>query len=104
VLTGSGTIDFDPEAEDRDARQRIASIATEVLRGQRVEDVAVDGLTHQLEIRLSGGLAVRTFVADPTEREQWLIRDPVAEVGLRGTPEGMCLEAAPRCGPAADGA
>jgi hypothetical protein len=92
VIAGSGTIDFDPEAEDPDALQRMVSKSTDVLRGCRVEDVAVDARTFELEVRLSGGLGVRTFVSDPTEPEQWLLRDPSAEIWLRGTPAGLRLE------------
>lgn len=95
VIAGSGTIAFDPESEDPDALQRLVSKATDVLRGCLVEDVEVDPLTFELEIRLGGGLAVRTFVSDPTEPEQWLLRDPSAEIWLRGTPTGLRLERKP---------
>ncbi|HWM92472.1 MAG TPA: hypothetical protein VN493_17030 [Thermoanaerobaculia bacterium] len=94
VIAGSGTIYFDPEAEDPDELQRMVSQATEVLRGCVVEDVAVDARTFELEVRLSGDLAVRTFVSDPTEPEQWLLYDPAAEIRLRGTPAGLRLEPA----------
>jgi hypothetical protein len=92
VIAGSGTIDFDTEAEDPDALQRMVSKATDVLKGCVIEDVAVDARTFELEIELSGGLAVRTFVSDPTEPDQWLVRDPSAENWLSGTPAGLLLE------------
>jgi hypothetical protein len=98
VVAGSDTIDFDPEAEDPDALQRMVSQATDVLRGCVVEDVTVDARTFELEVRLSGDFAVRTFVSDPTEPEQWLLRDPSAEIWLRGTPAGLRLEPAAQRG------
>ena len=95
VIAGSGTIAFEPESEDPDALQRLVSKATDVIRGCRIEDVEVDTQTFELEIRLAGGLVVRTFVSDPTDPEQWLLRDPAAEIWLRGTPAGLRLERGP---------
>lgn len=92
VITGSDSIDFDPEAEDPDALQRIVSKATDVLRGCLVEEVAVDARTFELEIRFSGGLAVQTFVSDPAEPDQWLLRDPSADIWLSGAPAGLLFE------------
>lgn len=92
VIAESDAIDFDPEAEDPDAPQRLVSAATDVLRGCLVEDVSVDARTFELEIRLSGGLAVRAFVSDPDEPDQWLLRDPSADIWLSGTPAGLLLE------------
>lgn len=103
VVAGSGTIGFDPEAEDPDESLRMVSQAAEVLRGCVVEDVSVTPLTFELEVRLSGSLAVRTFVCDPTEREQWLLRDPSAAIWLRGTPAGLCLEPARKSGGSSPG-
>ena len=91
VVAGSGTIDFDPEAEDPDSWQRIVSQATDVLEGCLVEDVAVDARTFELEIRLSDGWAIRTFVSDPTEPEQWLLRAAASDLWVRGTPAGLRL-------------
>ncbi|HEX5717010.1 MAG TPA: hypothetical protein VF179_12675 [Thermoanaerobaculia bacterium] len=92
VIAGSGTIDFDTEAEDPDVLHRMVSRVTDVLKGCIVEDAAVDAQTFELEIQLSGGLAVRTFVSDPTEPDQWLIRDPSADIWLSGTPAGLQVE------------
>lgn len=92
VIAGSGTIDFDTEAEDPDAIQRMVSKATDVLQGCRVEDIAVDARTFELEVELSGGFAVRTFVSDPTEPRQWVLHDPAAKMMLHGTPTGLRLE------------
>lgn len=92
VITGSDGIDFDPEAEDPDALQRIVSKATDVLRGCLVEEAAVDARTFELEIRFSGGLAVRTFVSDPDDPEPWLLRDPSAGIWLSGMAAGLRLE------------
>ena len=92
VIAGSGTIDFDEEAEDPDAMQRMVSEATDVLRGCTVENVAVDARTFELELQLSGGLAVRTFVSDPTEPDLWLLRDPPAGIWLSGMAAGLLLE------------
>lgn len=82
VVAGSGTIVFDPEAEDPDESLRRVSEAAEVLRGCVVEDASIVPLTFELEVRLSGGLTVRTFVSGPTEPEQWLLRDPSAAIWL----------------------
>ena len=95
VVAASGTIVFDPEAEDPDESLRMVSEAAEVLRGCVVEDALVAPLTFEMEVRLSGGLAVRTFVSHPTEPEQWLLRDASAAIWLQGTPAGLRLEPAP---------
>ena len=92
VIAGSGAIDFDPEAEDPDALQRMVSEATDVLQGCLVEGVAIDALTFELEVRLSGGYAVRTFVSDPAEPDLWLLRDPSAGLWLSGMAAGLLLE------------
>ena len=94
VIAASDTIEFDPEAEDPDALQQMVSKATDVLRGCLVEEVAVDARTFELEIRFSGGLAVRTFVSDPADPEPWILRDPLADIWLSGTPAGLLLETA----------
>ena len=92
VIAGSGTIYFDEEAEDPDALQRMVSEATDVLRGCTVENVAVAPRTFELELQLSGDLAVRTFVSDPTEPDLWLLRDPSAGIWLSGMAAGLLLE------------
>lgn len=92
VIAASETIEFDPEAEDPDAPQRLVSEATDVLRGCLVEDVAVGDRTSELEIRLSGGLAVQTFVSDPDEPDQWLLRDPSSDIWLSAAPAGLLFE------------
>jgi hypothetical protein len=48
VIAESDAIEFDPEAEDPDALQRLVSEATDVLRGCLVEDVAIDARTFEL--------------------------------------------------------
>lgn len=96
VVAGSGTIEYDPDAPDPDVHARTVIEATEVLRGLRVDDITLAPRTCELTIRLGGEWTLRTFVADPTEPEQWLLWEPPAGLRLRGGANGMSVLPAER--------
>ena len=93
AVAGSGAIEFDPDAPDPDTRARAVSEAAEVVCGLRVDDIELAPGTCELTIRLGPDWTLRTFVADPTEPEQWLLWDPPAGLRLRGGPNVMSVEA-----------
>ena len=45
------------------------------LNGRAIEHAELDAVSHDIELRFSGGYALKTFVSDPADEEIWYIRD-----------------------------
>jgi hypothetical protein len=86
VLVGSRQA----QTEERDAHAALNLLVQELL-GKRVESVTVDSITGDIDVRLSSGFWVRTFVADPTDEESWYIRDKKEELTVAGSANGLQL-------------
>jgi hypothetical protein len=65
----------------------------DVLHEKEVEQLMVEQLSFDLIVAFAGGYSVKTFVADPTARESWHIRDNATGIRLTGAPTGLSIVA-----------
>jgi len=59
------------------------------LRGSRVRGVSIEAITNDLVVEFDSSRILRTFVADPTDNEQWHICDNAATTVLYGNPRRL---------------
>jgi hypothetical protein len=85
VLAGSRQA----QDEDGPAGWQAVSAAIDTLVGRVVEDIRRDAVSGDLELVLSGGVRVRSFVTDPRDEDLWRIRDLARKRELRGSPSGV---------------
>lgn len=90
VLAGS----MQAQDEDDDGGWKAVATALDELVGLTIEEVAVEPVTGDLTVLLSGGVRVRTFASDPREADHWRIKDYATAESLHGSPNGMNHEAA----------
>lgn len=90
ILTGSRQA----QVEERDAHVALNLLVQELL-GKKVQRVSVDPLTIDIDIEFSGGYWVRTFVSDPTDDENWYIRDRQNNIVVTGSAKGLLLKERP---------
>jgi hypothetical protein len=94
VIAGSGTLELAPEEVDPAAEYSRVSVATDVLRGRRVQSIDVDLRTHELSVMFEGDFAARTFVDDPAEPDPlWRIRERGNGVEVQGRSTGVSVAA-----------
>ncbi|MGO9516472.1 MAG: hypothetical protein ACLPND_05455 [Candidatus Korobacteraceae bacterium] len=62
------------QVEDKDAHAQLGEIAAQ-LNGRKIEGAELDPITHDIQLRFSGGYWLRTFVSDPADEESWYVRD-----------------------------
>jgi hypothetical protein len=82
------------QTDERDAHATLNLSLQEIL-GRQVESIAVEALTTDIDVRLSGGYWVRTFVSDPTDDESWYVRDCQSDMVVTGSPKGLRLAERP---------
>ena len=90
VLVGSRQA----QVEETDAHATL-NLLVQKLVGRQVEHVVVETLTNDIEVRLSDGYWVKTFVSDPTETESWYPRDCQSDLVVTGSPKGLSLRKLP---------
>jgi hypothetical protein len=93
ILGAEGVIAGSRQAQDEDEPsgwQAVGKII-DLLVGQLVEDVRRDAVTGDLELVLSGGFRVRSFVTDPRDDFLWRIRDLASNRGLSGSPGSISV-------------
>jgi hypothetical protein len=73
------------QIEDKDAHNQLNKLAAE-LNGRAIENAALDAVSHDIELRFSGGYALRTFVTDPADEEIWYIRDNATKLVAGANP------------------
>jgi hypothetical protein len=86
VLVGSRQA----QVEDRNAHVTL-NLVVEELIGRQIEDVKVEALTNDIDVRFSGGYWVRTFVSDPEAEENWYVRDCKSNQVVSGSPRALQL-------------
>jgi hypothetical protein len=91
LLGPEGVLAGSRQAQDEEAPSGFQAVAeiVEALVGLSVEDLDVDPRTGDLTVTFRGGMAVRTFVADPRDDFLWRIRSLSGEDSLFGTPTGL---------------
>ena len=87
VLVGSRQA----QTESPDARASLNLLVQEIL-GKQIECVSIEPLTNDIDVRLSGGFWIRTFVSDPTDDDSWYLRDCRSDLVVNGSPQGISLE------------
>jgi hypothetical protein len=78
------------QIEERNAHAALNLLVQELL-GRQVEQVSVDALTSDIDIRFSGGYWVRTFVSDPTANMNWYFRDRQRKLVVTASAAGFRL-------------
>jgi hypothetical protein len=86
VLVGSRQA----QVEERNAHAAL-NLVVEELVGRQIEDVKVEALTNDLDVRFSGGYWVRTFVSDPEADENWYVRDCKSNQVVSGSSSALRL-------------
>lgn len=86
VLVGSRQA----QVEERDAHAAL-NLLVQPLLGKTVTSVSIEALTFDIDVRLSSGYWVRTFVSDPTDDENWYIWDKQKDLTVTGSPKGLHL-------------
>ena len=84
VLVGSRQA----QAEESDAQGAMNQLVQELV-GKRIERVAVEALTNDIDVRFSGGYWVRTFVSDPESDYNWYFRDRRIDLSVYGSAKGL---------------
>jgi len=84
VLVGSRQA----QAEESDAQGAMNQLVQELV-GKRIEGVAVEALTNDIDVRFSGGYWVRTFVSDPESDYNWYFRDRRIDLSVYGSAKGL---------------
>jgi hypothetical protein len=82
------------QTEDLSAHAALGLLVESIL-GRQINSIAVDALTHDIDVRLSEGYWVRTFVSDPTAQENWYLRDCESGLVVTAYPSGLRLENRP---------
>jgi hypothetical protein len=75
------------QVEDKEAHAQLGKIAAQ-LDGHQIESADLDTITHDIQLRFSGGYWLRTFVSDPADEEIWYIRDNSKGVVAGASPKG----------------
>jgi hypothetical protein len=70
VLVGSRQA----QVEEHNAHAALNLVVKELV-GKQIENVEVEPLTNEIDVRFSGGYWIKTFVSDPEDDENWYIRD-----------------------------
>lgn len=76
------------QVEDKDAHAQLDVLAAQ-LNGHTIESADLDSITHDIQLRFSGGYWLRTFAADPADEESWYIRDNGKQLGRGSEPEEL---------------
>lgn len=80
------------QVEDKDSRAQLDKVAAQ-LDGRCIEAADLDAITHDIQLRFSGGYWLRTFVSDPADEEIWYIRDNGKGVIVGASPAGYFARA-----------
>jgi hypothetical protein len=90
VVAGSRQAQDDEEPTGWQA----VSDAIDTLVGRTVEDLHRDLVTGDLELVLSDGLRVRSFVTDPRDGFLWRVRDLATGLRINGSPGKITVQEA----------
>ena len=96
VVGTSGVLAGSRQAQDEEEStgwQAVSDII-DALLGQIVEDLGRDPVTGDLELALSGGYRIRTFVTDPRDGFLWRLRDLATGRRVNGSPAGITVQEA----------
>lgn len=93
ILAGSRQAQDDDESNPESGFTQAAR-AVDRLVGTRIERAEIDERTSDLSLHLTHGLLLRTFVADPTDEENWHVRDHASGVLIEASPQGLSLHEA----------
>lgn len=83
------------QIEDKDAHAQLNEVAAQ-LNGRQIESAELNAISHDIELRLSGGYWIRTFVSDPADKETWYIRDNGKGLIAGAGPKGYFARAVER--------
>ena len=79
------------QSEERDARAALNLLVEEILDKQ-IESIRIEPISNDVDVQLSGGYRIRTFVSDPTDDQTWYFRDCQTNLVVSGSPKGLRLE------------
>ena len=91
VLAGSRQAQEHPDAEDPESGFRAVASALDIVYGKEIEAIIVEEKTNSLVLRLSGEYLLRSFVSDPTEDEDWYIKENETGRRIAGSAAGLAV-------------
>jgi hypothetical protein len=82
------------QTDDKKSHAALNALVQEIL-GRQIERISVEALTNDIDVRLSEGYWIRTFVSDPIDDESWYVRDCQSNVVVSASPKGLRIRERP---------
>jgi hypothetical protein len=74
------------QVEDKQQHDELGRVAAQLV-GRTIERLDLDERTRDIQVQVSGGYWVRTFVSDPNDEEIWYIRDKGRGLAVGASPK-----------------
>jgi hypothetical protein len=91
VVLGSRQAQVESETE----QNQLGEVAATLI-GREIESADLDSITHDIQLRFSGGYWLKNFVSDPVDEESWYIRDSGKKLIARANSQNYFVSAVER--------
>jgi hypothetical protein len=80
------------QVESKTEQDQLGEVAA-TLNGRVIQSADLDSITHDIQLRFTGGYWLKTFVSDPADEESWYIRDNGKKLVAGASPQNYFVSA-----------